>query len=81
MIVIGVGEQDGAVVEFRSKHGLSFPMAAGPERLVFAKFSTGYIPRNYLIGTDGQIAYQSVGYSESLFTELEDAVKSELTKL
>ena len=79
VIVIGVGEQDEAVVEFRSKHGLSFPMAADPEQQVFAKFSTGYIPRNYLIGTDGRIAYQSVGYTETSFTELEKAIKRELT--
>jgi peroxiredoxin len=79
VIVIDVGEQDEAVVEFRSKHGLSFPMAADPEQQVFAKFSTGYIPRNYLIGTDGRIAYQSVGYTETSFTELEEAIKRELT--
>ncbi len=80
VIVIGVGEQDEAVVEFRSKHGLSFPMAADPEQQVFAKFSTGYIPRNYLIGTDGRIAYQSVGYTEASFTELAEAIKRELTQ-
>ena len=79
VIVIGVGEQDEAVVEFRSKHGLSFPMAPDPEQQVFAKFSTGYIPRNYLIGTDGRIACQSVGYTETSFTELEKAIKRELT--
>jgi peroxiredoxin len=79
VIVIGVGEQDQAVIEFRSKHGLSLPMAADPEQQVFAKFSTGYIPRNYLIGTDGRIAYQSVGYSQTSFMELEEAIKRELT--
>ena len=75
VIVIGVGEQDEAVGEFRSKHGLSFPIAADPEQQVFARFATGYIPRNYLIGTDGRIAYQSVGYTETSFTELEEAIK------
>jgi hypothetical protein len=45
---------------------------------VFARFATGYIPRNYLIRTDGRIAYQSVGYTETSFAELEDAIKREL---
>ena len=60
--------------------GLSFPIAADPERQVFARFATDTIPRNYLIGTDGRIAYQSVGYTETLFAELEEAIKRELTQ-
>jgi peroxiredoxin len=81
VIVIGVGEQDQAVGEFRMTRGLSFPIAADPQNQVFASFATSFIPRNYLIRNDGRIAYQSVGYTEASFTELEDAVKSELTKL
>jgi peroxiredoxin len=80
VIVIGVGEQDDAVAEFRTKHGLSFPIAADPESQVFGKFAKGYIPRNYLIRADGRIAYQSVGYTETSFTELEEVTKRELTK-
>jgi peroxiredoxin len=80
VIVIGVGEQDEAVAEFRTKHGLSFPMAADPENQVFRRFATSYIPRNYLIPTDGRIAYQSVGYTKTSFTELEEAIEHELTQ-
>jgi peroxiredoxin len=80
VIVIGVGEQDEAVAEFRTKHGLSFPIAADPERHVFARFATDTIPRNYLISVDGRIAYQSVGYTETSFTELEEAIKRELAR-
>jgi len=78
VIVIGVGEQDDAVREFRTKNGLSLPFAADPERQVFASFATDTIPRNYLIRTDGRIAYQSVGYTDTSFTELEVAIKREL---
>jgi peroxiredoxin len=80
VIVIGVGEHDEAVGEYRTKHGLSFEIAADPEHQVFGRFATGYIPRNYLIRTDGRIAYQSVGYTETSFAELEDALKRELTQ-
>ena len=80
VIAIGVGELDEAVGEFQTKHGLSCPIAADPEQQVFARFATGYIPRNYLIRTDGRIVYQSVGYSEASFTELEEAIKRELTQ-
>jgi len=80
IIVIGVGEQAEAVGEFRTKHSLSFPMAADPVNQVFTKFATSYIPRNYLIRTDGRIVYQSVGYTATSFTELEEAIKRELAK-
>jgi peroxiredoxin len=80
VIVIGVGEHDEAVGEFRTKHGLSLPFAADPESQVFGRFATGTIPRNYLIRADGLIAYQSVGYSETSFSELEAAVKRELAQ-
>ena len=78
VIVIGVGEQDETVAEFRTKHDLSFPIAADPERHLFARFATDTIPRNFLIRADGRIAYQSVGYSETSFAELEEAIKREL---
>jgi hypothetical protein len=55
-------------------------MAADPENQVFRRFATSYIPRNYLIPTDGRIAYQSVGYTKTSFTELEEAIEHELTQ-
>jgi peroxiredoxin len=79
-IVIGVGEHDKAVAEFRTQHGLSCPIAADPDHRVFAGFATSYIPRNYLIRTDGRIAYQSVGYTETSFAELDEAIKRELAQ-
>ncbi len=80
VIVIGVGDQNEAVAEYRTKHGLSCPMAADPEREVYARFATHMIPRNYLIRTDGRIAYQSVGYTDGSFSELEEAIKRELAQ-
>jgi hypothetical protein len=48
---------------------------------VFARFATDTIPRNFLIRADGRIAYQSVGYTETSFAELEEAIKRELAQL
>ena len=80
VIVIGVGEQDETVAKFRTNHDLSFPIAADPERHLFARFATDTIPRNFLIRADGRIAYQSVGYTETSFAELEVAIKRELAQ-
>lgn len=78
VLVIGVGEQEGVLSEFRAKRGLSVQVAADPERQVFASFATDTIPRNYLIRADGRIAYQSVGYTEKSFNDLEQAIQREL---
>ncbi len=80
VIVIGVGEHDEELGEFRTKHALSFPIAGDPELQVFGRFATDRIPRNYLIRADGRIAYQSVGYTETSFAELEEAIKRELAQ-
>ena len=58
----------------------SFPIAPDADREVFSRFAKDTIPRNYLIRSDGRIAYQSVGYTETLFDELEHAIKRELAQ-
>ena len=70
-------------MEFRTKRQAvpsSVPYAADPERQVFTSFATDTIPRNYLIRADGRIAYQSVGYTERSFDDLEQAIQRELAQ-
>ena len=80
VLVIGVGEQARVLSEFRTKRGLSVPFAADPDRQVFTSFATDTIPRNYLIRADGRIVYQSVGYTEKSFDDLEQAIQRELAQ-
>ncbi len=75
--MIGVGESNETVSAFRANGGFSFPIAPDADREVFSRFAKDTIPRNYLIRSDGRIAYQSVGYTETLFDELEHAIKRE----
>jgi hypothetical protein len=37
------------------------------ERKIFRLFATNYIPRLYVIGADGRIKFQSVGFDEGEF--------------
>ncbi len=80
VLVIGVGETNEAASAFRAKRGFSFPIAPDADREVFSRFAKDTIPRNYLIRSDGRIAYQSVGYTETSFDELVDAIKRELAQ-
>ncbi len=78
VIAIGAGDEESDLGEFRSEHGLSFPIAADPEQQMAQKFAVPAYPSNFLIGTDGRIIYQSVGYTEVEFSKLVKAIEREL---
>ena len=78
LLAIGSGETESDLREFRATNHLSFPIAADPEQQVAMLFSPPAVPTNYLIGIDGRIKYQSVGYSEAEFSRLLAAIEREL---
>ena len=60
---------------------MSFSIGPDPERTIFKRYANQSIPRNYVIGPDGRIAHQSLGYSPPRFQELIEAVEKELDAL
>ena len=75
---ISRGEKRETVEKFRKKMGYSFPMGLDPDQSIFNKFASNYIPRNFLIGKDGRIAYISVGFDEAEFQALIAEIKKAL---
>ena len=76
MVAIDVEEPAGKAVEFRDRHGLTFPVLADPSRRLFNHF---FLPPNYslpytvLVGRDGVIRKVGIpGHS------LREAVESAL---
>jgi peroxiredoxin len=80
MVAIGREHNDAELKEFRKKREFTIPIAADPERKIYGRFATQYIPRNYVIAADGKIAFQSVGYNETEFKEMLDVISTELKK-
>jgi peroxiredoxin len=80
MVSIGREHNDADLKEFRKKREFTIPIAADPERKIYSRFATEYIPRNYVIAADGRIAFQSVGYSEPEFKKMLDVIEKELKK-
>ena len=72
------GEKRATVAAFREKMGYSFPMGLDPDQSIFNKFASNYIPRNFLIGKDGKIAFISVGFDEAEFQALIAEIKKAL---
>jgi thiol-disulfide isomerase/thioredoxin len=82
LILVSVGREHSVaeVEKFKNQKGYSFLFAADPKREIFGRFATQSIPRCVVIGKDGGIKYQSIGFEESEFASLLKAVKSELEK-
>jgi peroxiredoxin len=81
MVAIGREHENKDLVEFQKKHQLTFPLAGDPKRGIYAKYAKQYIPRTYVIGADGKIAFQSVGYDEADFKKMLGVIQQELGKV
>lgn len=62
--VLAVGREHTAAEldTFRSRNGFTFDFAPDPDRSVFRLYADRFIPRTILVGRDGRIAFQTLGY-------------------
>ena len=80
MVAIGREHENKDLTEFQKKHGLTFSVAGDPKRAIYAKYAKQSIPRTYVIGADGKIVFQSVGYEAAEFAKMVDVIQKELAK-
>lgn len=80
LVVLGREETNETVADFKEKHHFTFPMAADPDRAAFSLYAEQGIPRCYLIGPDGRIAYIVTGFDEDEFKKLESEMEAQLKK-
>ena len=80
LVVLAAAREEGPdkLKPFAAKLGLTFPLLSDPGRGIFSQFATAYIPRLYVIGADGRIKFQSVGFDEAEFRRAVAAVEREL---
>ncbi|MCB9784555.1 MAG: TlpA family protein disulfide reductase [Candidatus Omnitrophica bacterium] len=60
-LVVGREETKEVLEEYREKNDYEFPIAPDPGREMYLHYATRWIPRHYLIDTDGKIIDQNVG--------------------
>jgi thiol-disulfide isomerase/thioredoxin len=82
LILISIGREHSVseMKTFQEQKNYSWAFVADPKREIYGKFATQFIPRTVVIGKDGQIKYQAMGYSPAEFTTMVNAVKEELAK-
>lgn len=61
-----------------SQSGFTFPMSYDHDKSIERAFHVNTIPRNYVIGKDGKVLFQSAGYGEKVFQEMIDVIAQAL---
>jgi len=80
MVAIAREQTEDEIAPFMKQNRLTFPVAPDPEREVYRLFGNGGIPRSYVVGRDGRILFQSVGYDEGDFSKMKSVIARELAK-
>jgi peroxiredoxin len=80
LIIVGREHNEQEVRDFVTKKSFTMPFAPDPNREIFKLYATQNIPRNVIIGKDGKIIFQNIGYSEEDFKKLEDFLAVRMRK-
>lgn len=80
LIILGREHTWEEVSKFRESNKFSMPFYPDPERKVYAQFAGQYIPRNFLVSSEGKILYTSIGFDEKEFDKLKAIIEGELTR-
>ena len=78
MIAIAREQSEQEIAEFRKEYGYGFPMAADAQREVYRLFGNGGIPRSYVVGRNGKILFQSIGYNAFDFDQMKRVLDKEI---
>jgi peroxiredoxin len=78
ILAIGREHTKEDLVKFNKGKEYTFLIAPDPTRAVYSLFAKAYIPRNYVIGKNGRILFQSIGYSPDEFGRMSECIKAEL---
>lgn len=81
VVVIGREEDDEIIRPFVEKHGYTVPFAGDPEMVAYSQYADRYIPRNFVIGPDGVVLYQSQGYEKHEFDEMVRLIDNAVSNL
>lgn len=80
LVAIAREQTQTEVGAYQKRKHLTMPMAADPRRAIFSRFAIEGIPRTILVGADGRIVYQVLGYMPSDFGHMKDLIRKELAK-
>lgn len=78
VLPVSRGEKREVVEEYISKMGYTFAIGLDGEQTAYRKYATNYIPRCFVIDSNGTVVYSGVGYDEGVAAEVKAAIDSAL---
>ena len=78
LIILGRQHNETEVKNFVTGKKFTMPFAPDPERKIYSLYATQFIPRNVIIGKDGRIIFQSMGYTPEEFRKIEKLLAERL---
>lgn len=78
MVSVARGEDAAKVGPFAKERGLAWTVGLDAPKTAYGLYAGAYIPRNYVIGRDGRILYQSEGFTEEEFAAMVAVIEKEL---
>jgi peroxiredoxin len=79
-LAVGREHRNEELPAFAAKHGLDLPMAGDPTREVYALYAEHTIPRNVVVGRDGTILFQSIGFEPADFERMLQVLERALSE-
>jgi peroxiredoxin len=78
LIILGRQHTEQEVRDFVKSKKFTMPFAPDLKREIYGLYATQFIPRNIIIGKDGRIIFQSMGYTAEEFKKLEELLSEKL---
>ena len=76
VLPISRGEKREVVEKFITDHGYTFGVGLDPERAIYDKYASNFVPRTFIINKAGRVVYRVAGYDE----ETAEAVNAAIAK-
>ena len=66
------------VSDFKKSQGFSMPFYADKECAVYSLFASKYIPRNFLVNSEGKIIFSETGFDTNKFDKLKKLIQENI---
>ena len=76
--VFGRGHTIAELDSFKTKWEYTFEMIADPDKAIYSKFATKYIPRNIILDREGKIIFEATGFDDDKFAEIKAILEMQL---
>ena len=78
VLPISRGEKREVVEKFITDHGYTFGVGLDPERAIYDKYASNFVPRTFIINKRGKVTYRVAGYDEATAEAVNAAIAKAL---